>query len=160
MATFIPVWVPFVLLLLLVLGYRQSLARTVRPGTLATVALGMFGFSLYGIVAAFGVTAVALALWVAGYAVSLVAGARRVSSAGMAVVGTSIHIPGSWVPLALFVAIFAAKFAMGFATGVHSPIVREPWFVAAMSVVLGLLSGGFGARALAVHRFASSARAA
>ena len=160
MTASIPVWVPFVLLLLLVLGYRQSLARTVRPGMLVSVALGMFAFSLYGLVAAFGATAVALALWVAGYAVSLVAGARRVSSGGMAVVGSSVHVPGSWVPLALFMGIFATKFVLGFATGVHSPIVSQTWFVAAMSVVLGLLSGGFGARAMAVHRFARSARVA
>jgi hypothetical protein len=42
----IPVWVPVLFLVLLTLGYRQSLARTVRPGTLVVIALAMFGFSL------------------------------------------------------------------------------------------------------------------
>lgn len=156
----IPVWVPAVFLLMLLLGYRQSLARTVRPATLAALALAMVAFSLFGVVSTFGVAPWALALWAAGYLLAAIGGAARVSSAGMAALGDLVHLPGSWIPMALLLGIFGAKFALGFAAGVHSPLLHSTVFVAAMSAVLGMLSGGFGARALAVRRFAGAARAA
>ena len=61
----IPVWVPILLLGLVFLGYRQSLPRTVKPGTLVAVALAMFAFSLYGVVGTFGAEPLALLLWAA-----------------------------------------------------------------------------------------------
>ena len=60
MTSFIPPWVPLVLLGLIVLGYRQSNTRLVAPATLTGVALGMFVFSLYGVVSAFGASPLAL----------------------------------------------------------------------------------------------------
>lgn len=156
----IPAWVPAVFLLMLVLGYRQSLERSVRPATLATVALAMLGYSLYGVLSAFGVVPAALALWAAGYLAVALGGARLVPSGAMAVIEGAVRVPGSWVPMVLLLSIFAAKFALGFAAGVHSPLLHSTVFVAVMSGALGALSGGFGARALAVQRVARSARAA
>lgn len=156
----IPVWVPAVLLALLALGYRLSRTRTVRPSVLVAIAVAMFGFSLYGVAAAFGVDALALLAWLAAYIAAAVGGARRVSSVGMVRVGGQVTVPGSWFPMALLLSIFAAKFVLGFAAGVHSPVLHDPSFILAMSAVLGMLSGGFGARAVAVHRFARAEGAA
>ena len=156
----IPVWVPAVFLGLLFLGYRQSLPRTVKSSTLVAVALAMLGFSLYGVVSTFGAEPLALLLWAAAYAITVSLGLRFLAPRGLAAVGTSVHVPGSWVPLVLLLAIFAAKFALGFAAGVRSPLLHHLWFVATMSVVLGALSGGFGARAVAVHRCATATSAA
>lgn len=157
MLAFIPAWVPAVLLGLLALGWRLSRTRTVRPAALAAIALAMFAFSLFGVASAFGVDPVALLVWVAAYAAAAIGGARLVSPAGMARVGALVRVPGSWLPMALLVGIFAAKFVLGFAAGVRSPVLHDPVFVLAMSAALGLLSGGFGARAMAVHRFARAA---
>lgn len=156
-AASIPVWVPAVLLGLLALGWRLSRTRTVRPSALAAIAVAMFGFSLYGVASAFGVDAPALLVWVAAYSAAAIGGARLVSSAGMARVGALVRVPGSWLPMGLLVGIFTAKFVLGFAAGVRSPVLHEPAFVLAMSAALGLLSGGFGARAVAVQRFARAA---
>lgn len=155
-----PVWVPFLFLGLVLLGYRLSRPRTVRPGALMGLALAMLGLSLYGIVGAFGESPLALALWATGYAVAVVLGARQLGARGMTAVGHSVHVPGSWVPLALLMGIFAAKFVLGFATGMRSPLLHHGGFVAAMSTALGALSGGFGARAVAVQRYAAAARSA
>lgn len=155
MFAYIPVWVPLVLLLLVVLGLRQARTREVRPGLLVGVAVAMFGFSLFGVVSAFGAAPAALLPWAAAYGAAAFWGARRVPLRGMARVGTAVRVPGSWVPLALMLGIFGAKFLLGSAAGVHAGFLHELWFVAAMSVVLGLLSGGFGARAVAVRRFAA-----
>lgn len=157
MTASIPVWVPVVFLALVFLGYRQSFARTVRPTAVAGMALAMWGFSLYGVMAAFGSVGWALGLWAAGYAGVAFMGTRLIAAGSMVVVGASVRLPGSWVPLALMLGIFTAKFALGFASSVHSPVLQSAGFIAAMSAVLGALSGGFGARALAVHRVARSA---
>ena len=156
----IPVWVPALFLGLVFLGYRQSLPRTVKPGTLVAIALAMLGLSLSGVVRLFGTEPLALLLWAAGYAVAVILGTKHFASRGLVAVGTSVRVPGSWVPLALLLAIFAAKFVLGFAAGVHSPLLQHIAFIAAMSAVLGALSGGFGARAVAVHRCATATNAA
>ena len=160
MLAFIPAWVPAVLLGLLALGWRLSRTRTVRPAALVAIAVAMFGFSLFGVASAFGADAPALLAWVAAYAAAAFGGARLVSHAGMARVGAQVRMPGSWWPMGLLVGIFTAKFALGFAAGVRAPVLHDPAFVLAMSAALGLLSGGFGARAVAVHRFARAAGAA
>lgn len=152
----IPVWVPALLLMLLLLGYRQSMTRDVRPVAMVSVAVVMFVFSLYGVINAFGGLAIALALWATGYAVVLLFGNTLFSASRMLVVGSLVRVPGSWVPLCLFLGTFVAKFVLGFATGLHSPLVHSVWFIATMSLALGALSGGFGARALVVHRVASA----
>lgn len=160
MFALIPPWVPFLLLGLLFLGYRQSVTRVVKPRVLLAVALGMLGFSLYGVASAFGASAMVLLLWAAGYLLAAVGGARRVAASGLARVGGAVRVPGSWWPMVLILGIFTAKFALGFAAGVHAPVLQSSAFIATMSLVLGALSGGFGARAFAVHRVASGAQAA
>jgi hypothetical protein len=156
----IPTWVPALFFGLVYLGYRQSLPRTVKPSTLVAIALAMLGLSLYGVVRAFGNEPLALLTWAMGYAIAAVLGASHFASRGLAAIGTSVRVPGSWVPLALMLAIFAAKFALGFAAGMRSPLLHDIGFIATVSSVLGALSGGFGARAVAVHRCAAATSAA
>ena len=153
----IPVWVPAIALGLLALGWRLSRTRTVRPAALAAIAVAMFGFSLSGVASAFGVDPLALLVWLAGYAAAAFGGARLVSSAGMARVGALVRVPGSWLPMALIAGTFCAKFALGVAAGVHSSVLHDPAFVLAISALMGVCSGGFGAQAMAVHRFARAA---
>jgi hypothetical protein len=147
-------------LALVFVGYRQSLPRTVKPSTLVAIALAMLGLSLYGVVEAFGPEPLALLPWACGYALAVAVGAGYFASLGITAVGTSVRIPGSWVPLMLLLALFAAKFGLGFAAGVRSPLLDDAGFIAVISGVLGALSGGFGARAVAAHRCAAARDAA
>jgi hypothetical protein len=153
----VPLWVPALLLALLALGYRLSRARTVRPSALAAISAAMFGFSLYGVVSAFGADAVTLGVWLLAYTGAAVGGALCISPAGMTKVGSHVRVPGSWWPMVLIMGIFTAKFALGYAASVHAAVLHNASFIVAMSAALGLLSGGFGARTLAVRRFVQSA---
>lgn len=155
----IPTWVPAVLFLLIFLGYRQSTTRAVRPGTAVGVAIAMFAFSFYGVSAAFGASPLAFAAWAVGYALSAVFGSRWFASRGMVRDGAAVRVPGSWVPMGLMLGIFAAKFVLGVVHGIGLPVEHQPGFVALMSSCFGLLSGGFGARAIAIHA-AGAARGA
>lgn len=155
MSTSVPPWVPGLFLVLVFLGYRQSLPHRVKPAKLVAVALAMFGLSLYGVFSAFGVEPLALLAWAGGYGASVCLGAQRFVSS-LAAAGSRVQVPGSWVPLALLLGIFTAKFVLGFAVATHPILLQHLGFAIVMSLALGALSGGFGARALAVHRCAAS----
>lgn len=53
------------------------------------------------------------------------------------------HLPGSYVPLALYLGIFAFKFMVGFMSGMRMPIVNALEFVLGISGIYGLFSGVF-----------------
>lgn len=149
-----PAWVPFLFVLLVIIGYRQSLPRVVRPGPAIALALGMLAFSFNGVASAFGATPLALGAWGAAYALAALAGSRWLPFGAMTPEGQGVRLAGSWLPLGLMLGIFAAKFALGVLHGVGAGVTGQPAFVAAVSALLGLLSGAFGARALAVLRVA------
>lgn len=65
-----------------------------------------------------------------------------------------VHVPGSWAPLALIMGVFLGRFLIGFAQGARLPFATHALFAPGVSVALGMLSGGFVARAIAVQRFA------
>lgn len=160
MTASIPFW-PFAILAAVVaLGIRQSRTRVVQPGTLAKVALAMLALSLYGVTATFGANLVPVLAWALGFGAAMSLGGPVLTPRGLAREGAAVRMPGSWLPMGLMVGIFAAKFGLGFATGVHAQVLEEAWFIAAACGVLGLLSGAFAARAVAVQRFVRAGRAA
>jgi hypothetical protein len=65
-----------------------------------------------------------------------------------------LHLPGSWLPMALIVLIFAPRYAAGVAQGLH-PEWRALWpLQAGQALLFGALSGLFAGRALALRRLA------
>lgn len=157
-AASIPFWVPLVFIGLVALGYRLSFTRTVKPGASLAIALAMAAFSLNGVVAAFGASAPAVPCWAAAWGAVLALATPRLAARGLVPVGpAAVQVPGSWVPLGLMMGIFAAKFVLGAAAGLQAPVLHSAWFAGALAAVLGALSGGFGARALAIHRCLASA---
>jgi len=142
MTASIPAWVPVLFVALAFLGYRLSLPRTVRPGKLLLIALAMFAWSLYGLLGSFGPAPLALALWVLGYGLALSLGVQYFSAQGPTTVGDRVHMPGSWVPLGLLMGIFSVKFVLGAAMAMRSPMLHDLAFIAGISLLLGLLSGG------------------
>lgn len=160
MLTRVPVWVFVVLALLVVVGLRYSRPRAVAPGAVAALALAMLGLSLNAALAAFGPEPASLLAWAAGMAASTLLGARVFGPRGLALSAATgrIHVPGSWLPLGLMLAMFSAKFVLGYAKGADLAVVHQTWFAAALCLSFGLLSGGFAARAIEVLRFAGDAR--
>lgn len=160
MLSHIPSWVFAVLLLLVALGYRQSRERVVTPRTLALIALALLGFSLYGVVAAFGSGVLPLLCWAAGFALVLGLGRSLVGPRDMQALPGSdgVRMPGSWWPFALMMGIFAVKFVLGYGRAMHLPLIQQTAFVAGASMVLGAFSGAFAARALTVFLFAQGHR--
>ena len=147
----IPVWVPFLLLGLLAIGWRQTRERLVRPRTLTLVAVGMGLLSWSGLRSSLGTDPATVALWLSGLVAALLAGGPLMGLTGLQKVGERVRVPGSWWPMALILTIFSVRFVLGWAHGVHSPLLQTAWFGLLCASLLGLCSGAFGARALAVR---------
>lgn len=145
-----PLWVYPLLPGLIVLGYLQSKPRDVAPAMVAILPVALGVFSLTRVLAVFGPQALGLAAWAAGTAAALLAnralkqpaGARWSDASG------SFHVPGSWVPLALMLAVFCARYALAVSLALAPGLVHTAAFAAAASFGLGLLSGIFIARAV------------
>lgn len=152
----IPVWVPFLLAALVAAGVRLSRSREQAPAVALGLALGMGTLSLFGVVSGFGAALAPVATWLVGMAVALTLGERVVVPRGLAFVAERrrVWVPGSWWPLALMLGIFAIKFALGAAAGMGTPVSGHSAAAAAAGLALGLLSGGFAVRSLAVLRVA------
>ena len=157
-----PLWVWPLFLLLVGLGWAQSRARTVGRGRVMILPVIMLILSLAGLRSAFGLEPVGLAGWGLGLTVAVALGWGWMSTEGMVYCeGTrSFFLPGSWLPLVFMLALFFTKFAVGVMLARQLPLARTSAFVASVSVVYGLCSGVFLARALVLWRLVRRTRSA
>jgi hypothetical protein len=147
-----PPWVFVLFFALLAVGFAQSRSRTVGTARVTILPAAFIALSLYGVIAAFGAHAADLIAWAAGIGAALLvncflrqpAGARWEHSTG------SYHVPGSWMPLALMMTVFFARYAIAVSIAMRPALVHEDMFVLSASLVYGLLSGTFLARALRI----------
>ncbi len=63
-------------------------------------------------------------------------------------------VPGSWIPLAVIMAIFFAKYVYAVMNALNAAVISATAFVIGLSAVYGVLSGYFAARALNLIRLA------
>jgi hypothetical protein len=145
-----PAWVFGLFLALLALGLVQTRTRTVGQLTAFLLPVGMVALSLAGINSSFGLRLVPLAAWGVALAISAVVGYAvfRDERVEYDPSGRRFRVPGSWVPLAVIMAIFAAKYVYAVMQALGANIISAPLFVAVLSGVYGLLSGYFVAKAL------------
>jgi hypothetical protein len=145
-----PLWVYPLFFGLIVLGYLQSKPREVAPARLAILPLALAAFSLSRVVGTFGLEPLALAAWAGGTAAALLLNSAWKQPAGArwsAATGT-FHVPGSWLPLALMMAVFFARYAVAVGLAMAPGLAHSTGFAIATSFVFGLLGGLFLARAL------------
>ena len=149
-----PSWVFVLFFVLLALGYFQSKDRTVSRGQVAILPVAMIALSLHGVASAFGIAPVGLISWAVGAATAVRLGMMLIKTRGVSVSAEtrSFFVPGSWLPLALMMAIFFTKYAVGVIVARQLPFAGESVFVGLVSLCYGLLSGVFLARALVIWR--------
>jgi hypothetical protein len=144
-----PTWVWVVFVMLVAFGARQlqEQRRTLRKAV--TLSLVMAGLSLYGLAWMIGVVAtLALAQMTNAWS------RTRWSNAEQRLV-----VPGSWVPLALFMSLFVIKFGVGMNVAVHPELVHHAMFSSLIGLCYGAFSGIFLSRGLAMWRVARLAGA-
>jgi hypothetical protein len=148
----IPVWVFALLIGLIALGWVQTRTRQLPKQRLLGINIALTVFTLVGVVQQWRLTpwlAMSLLSWAAmGVLVTWALG-QGAAPAGAAYEPETrrFTVPGSWLPLALFMAIFACKFAVGM-TNAMAPELLDSLSAALMvSAVYGLFSGVLNARA-------------
>lgn len=151
-----PVWVWGLLAVLVALGLSQTRDRQVSLARVTVLPLVMIALSVSGVLSAFGQSPVALGGWAAGVGAVLAFGRQFIAVRGAAWSQQTgkLHVPGSWVPLALIVALFALKYFVGVSLALHHALAADTGFAASISVAYGGFSGVFLARGLWLRQLA------
>jgi len=151
-----PIWVFALFFVLLGFGLLQTRSRTVRLFPALLLPAGMVALSLAGINSSFGLTPVPLASWAIALAVAVLVGYAvfRDKRVAYDAAAKTFFVPGSWVPLAVIMAIFFAKYVYAVMHAFNAAIISTALFIVVLSAVYGLLSGYFAARALNLIKLA------
>lgn len=157
-----PAWVFALFVGLLAVGLLQTKTRTVRRLPALLLPAGMVALSLAGIQSSFGLTPVPVASWAVALAAAALVGVAlfRDQRVRYDATAKAYFIPGSWVPLAVIMAIFFAKYVYAVMNAMNAAVIATTAFVAGLSAVYGVLSGYFAARALNLIRLGRQAPAA
>ncbi len=155
-----PVWVWGLLAALVALGLSQARARQASLWRVSLLPAAMLSLSVLGAMGDFGRTgllAPTLAAWTASAAAVLLALRHRAPARGSGYDAASrrLHLPGSWLPLLLILAIFCLKYAVGIELALRPQASQDAAFALPVCAVYGALSGLFAARALALWRLTS-----
>ena len=148
----IPVWVFALLIGLIALGWVQTRTRQLPKQRLLGINIALTVFTLVGVVQQWRLTpwlAMSLLSWAAmGVLVTWALG-QGAAPAGAAYEPETrrFTVPGSWLPLALFMAIFACKFAVGMTSAMAPELLDSLSAAIGISAVYGLFSGVPNARA-------------
>jgi hypothetical protein len=145
-----PPWVWVLLIALIAIGASQARTRSLGTLRLALLPLAMTGYALFGMVQAFGLAT--LGAWVLGLLIALGTGIALGPQAGVQYHADSgrFRVPGSWIPLAIILAIFLSRYFVAVSLAMHPDLRQASAFAAASSLAYGLLGGIFPARALRV----------
>jgi hypothetical protein len=154
-----PVWVWGVLAALVALGLSQARDREMSLKRVMIVPLVLLALSAAGVIGAFGhapVGPVAAGGWGAGLAAALTLARHLVAVRGAAWLARSatLHVPGSWLPLVLMMALFGLKYFVGVSLALHPALANDTAFAGACSLAYGAFSGLFLGRALSLRALA------
>ena len=149
-------WVFVLFAALLWLGLKQMVPRTASLNRITIMPLAMTGLSLFGVTSAFGSSPQALLTWMVGAAAAFTAVYQMVRTTNFQydVSRRIFQMPGSVVPLALFMGIFFTKYAVGASIGMNPSLAHDSNFALTVSTLYGAFSGIFLARAAKLWRVA------
>ena len=148
----IPVWVFALLIGLIALGWVQTHTRQLPKQRLLGINIALTLFTLVGVVQQWRLTpwlALSLLSWaIMGVLVTWALGQGEAPAGASYEAETRrFTVPGSWLPLVLFMAIFACKFAVGMASAMAPELLDSLSAALMVSAVYGLFSGVLNARA-------------
>ena len=155
-----PVWVWGLLAALIALGLSQARDREMSLMRVTILPLAMIVLSMSGVLSAFGHFPVALGGWAAGVGAALTLGRHfgrafiTVRGAAWSAQTATLHVPGSWLPLVLIVALFALKYVAGVSLALHPELAVDARFAGLISLAYGMFSGLFLARGWSLRHLA------
>ena len=147
-----PTWVFALFAGLLAFGLLQARSRDVKKTLAYALPAGMVALSLSGIESSFGLGPFPVAAWAAGLAVVTLIAYKAFPHKGLSYDAgkNTFHIPGSWAPLAVIMAIFFTKYAFAVMQGFGAAAASSPVTAVVLSFAYGCFSGYFCARAVSL----------
>ena len=157
-----PVWVWGLLVALVVFGLSQVRDRAVTLTRMTILPLVLLALSFSGVVSTFAHATIAILAWAVGVATAVALGRRflQVRGASWSPETGLVHVPGSWLPLALMVALFLIKYGVGVTLAMNHAMAADTTFGACCGLAYGSFSGLFAARALSLRSLVSARFAA
>jgi hypothetical protein len=149
-----PIWVFGLFIFLIVLGFKQSKERRVKKLLVLPLPIGMVFLSFFGVYTSFGLAPLPIGVWfitLASMSYFMVE-YFPVEKVSFSSISGSFLVPGSWLPFVLMMAIFFTKYIVGVLSVLHPTVVMSAVFVVSISLIYGLFSGMFIARAISVWR--------
>ncbi len=152
-----PLYVWAILAFLVYRGVLASRTREVSLRKLCIIPLVMLALSLSGVHGSFGFDGMAPYAWTAGaLAGGLLAWTMTKPRQLLALPQQGgVRVAGSWLPLALMLAIFCMKYAVAVSLAMHPAYAHATGFVLTVCLLYGVFSGLFLGgllRTLAVYR--------
>ncbi len=147
----------FVLFAVLVwLGIKQMFARTIGLNRAIIVPVAMTILSLVGVTSTFGDSSQALLAWFAAAVLVCTATMQvlRAEHVRYDASARTFQMPGSVVPLVLFMGIFFTKYVVGASMAMQPALAHNANFALIVSTLYGCFSGIFLARAAVLLRVA------
>ena len=156
-----PAWVWALLTALVAVGLAQTRDREMSATRVTVLPLVLVALSLVGVLTAFRRFPIAIGGWAGGLGLALTFGRHLVAARGARWLAGSqtVRVPGSWLPLALIVALFMIKYVAGVSLALHPALRADAGFASACSVAYGLFSGLFLARGLSLRAVAAQRHA-
>lgn len=153
----VPVYVWALLVALLLLGQMQSRDRWVSRTRLAALPLIWLGYGFWSVASNLGQSEGVILAWALGLLVSLLGLTRQAAPSGSRFNAQTqqYFVPGSWLPLALMMAVFAAKFALSMSLSLKPEWTQQAEIAWGFSAGFGALGGVLLARAWRVLRLAT-----
>lgn len=144
----------YVWAILAVLVYRGAAAardRVVGLRSVFVLPVVMLALGLQALASGFGLVSPAAAAWLIGLAIGACL-AWRASAGGVSVnrVAGTVLLRGSWLPMALMLALFAGKFAFAVTLSVQPSLKADLAFALPACAAFGALAGAFLGRPLHV----------
>lgn len=149
-----PIWVFVLFFVLLGLGVIQIRDRTVGKVGVTILPCVLVCLSFYGVISAFGPIYGGMLSWSIGLVVAIWIGYKLALPKGVAYLkeSGSFSVPGSWIPLALMMAIFFTKYVVGVLIAMQVAVIREIEFIVVVSCLYGCFSGLFFSRLLVIRK--------
>jgi len=149
-----PTWVWGIFVVLIGLGLAQSVGRTVKLRRVVVLPVVMTLMSIHGTFSAIPSANWSWVLWLGAAMVTITWFASGELPAGARYDARQrvFHLPGSWAPMALMMAIFLTRYAVGVALAIAPALAQDVATAAIVSSVYGALSGVFVGRMLRLLR--------
>jgi hypothetical protein len=153
-----PVWVWGLLAALAAYGWSQTRPREMSLTRVTVVPLVLLALSFAGVVSTFAHATVAILAWGVGVGAAIALGRRFMKLRGASWSSETglLHVPGSWLPMTLMIALFLIKYGVGATLAMNHAMAANTTFAACCGLAYGGFSGLFAARALGLRSLGST----